>query len=409
MSMSKSTPTTGPEHPVFRRIILIVLDGVGVGALPDAADYGDQDAATLQHVAVAVGGLDLPRMEQLGLGNIAAISGVGEVDSPSGCWGKMVEKSAGKDSITGHWELAGVILDHPFAVYPQGFPAAIIADFVSVTGLRPLGNIAASGTEILKEFGEEHLRTGRPIVYTSSDSVFQIAAHEDVIPPEQLYTLCRKVEKALLPYNICRVIARPFRGKSAADFYRTAGRHDFPRKPAGLTLLDLLTDAGITVRGIGKIGDLFAGQGLSESFPTRDNRDGMATTLRSLVEFEDGLIMVNLVDFDMHFGHRLDSRGFAAALAEFDRWLPDLYSRMTSDDLLIVTADHGCDPTTPGTDHSREYVPLLLWSPALASGAGLGTRETFADVGTTIADNFRLSLPVGKSFLAEIKRCRSQA
>jgi len=388
---------------MFDRIIVIVLDGVGVGALPDAAEYGDQHAATLQHVAAATGGLDLPHLEKLGLGRIAGIEGIAAVTSPAGCWGKMVEKSAGKDSITGHWELSGLILDHPFATFPHGFPEPIIRDFVTATGLTPLGNIAASGTDILKMLGEEHLRTGQPIVYTSSDSVFQIAAHEDIIPPERLYSLCRLTEKILLPYNVCRVIARPFKGSCAADFYRTSGRHDFPRTPAAETVLDLLYRQGIRTCGIGKIGDLFAGQGLADSIPTRDNADGMKTTLRVLEEVDRGLVLVNLVDFDMLYGHRLDSHGFVAALCEFDSWLPTLLQRMKRSDLLVITADHGCDPTTAGTDHSREYVPLLLSSPRLRSAKDLGIRRTFADVGATVADNFQLTLPAGQSFLGELE------
>ena len=388
---------------MFDRVIVIVLDGVGIGALPDAADYGDLGAATLQHVAEAVGGLILPHLNELGLGRIAAIEGVAKTVSPRGCWGKMVEKSAGKDSVTGHWELTGVILDSPFATFPDGFPEPIIADFIAATGFTPLGNIAASGTDILKKLGEEHLRTGQPIVYTSSDSVFQIAAHEDIISPEHLYSLCRLTEEILLPYNICRVIARPFKGSCAADFYRTSGRHDFPRKPVSDTVLDLLSQQGIRTCGIGKIGDLFAGRGLSDSVPTCNNADGMKTTLRILEEINRGLIMVNLVDFDMLYGHRLDSRGFARALHEFDSWLPELLQRMEHSDLLVITADHGCDPTTAGTDHSREYVPLLLSSPALRSAKDLGVRQSFADVGATIADNFRLTLSAGQSFLGELE------
>jgi len=388
---------------MFKRIILIVLDGVGIGALPDASKYGDQDAATLQHIAHAVGGLQLPQLEQLGLGRIAALEGVDAVSYPAGCWGKMVEQSAGKDSITGHWELTGVILDQPFAVYPDGFPESIINDFIAVTGFRPLGNIAASGTDILKTLGEEHLRTRQPIIYTSSDSVFQIAAHEEVIPPEKLYLLCRQVEKILLPYNICRVIARPFKGTCAANFYRTSGRHDFPRKPFEKTVLDRLLMTGIPTVGVGKIGDLFAGKGLSDSYPTINNVAGMGKTLQVLEDYDHGLLMVNLVDFDMLYGHRLDISGFAAALHEFDQWLPKLYDQLTPADLLIVTADHGCDPTTPGTDHSREHVPLLVWSPSMRSSTDLKVRQSFADVGATIADNFHLPLAAGQSFLGELE------
>ena len=388
---------------MFKRIILIVLDGVGVGALPDAEKYGDQSAATLQHVAEAAGGLYLPHLEKLGLGHVVPVTGVAKASVPTGCWGKMVEKSPGKDSITGHWELAGVVLDHPFAVYPQGFPEAIIKAFITETGLRPLGNIASSGTDILAALGEEHLQTGRPIVYTSSDSVFQIAAHEDVISPQSLYSLCRQVEKILLPYNVCRVIARPFQGTNASDFYRTSGRHDFPCKPQSQTVLELLEQQGVATCGVGKIEDLFAGEGLSHSFPTCDNMDGMKKTILALDGINRGLIMVNLVDFDMLYGHRLDSRGFATALQEFDCWLPELMGKMSREDLLIITADHGCDPTTQGTDHSREYVPLLLFSPAVSVPRNLGVRQSFADVGATVAENFHMSLQAGDSFLSNLK------
>ncbi|MFO7578444.1 MAG: phosphopentomutase [Pelovirga sp.] len=389
---------------MFRRVVIIVLDGVGIGALPDAQRYGDQDAATLQHVAAAVGGLHLPQLEALGLGRIAPVHGVARVAAPAACWGKMAEQSAGKDSVTGHWEIAGVILDRPFAVFPDGFPAPIIAAFTAVAGSEPLGNLAASGTDVLRLLGEEHLRTGRPIVYTSSDSVFQIAAHEQVMAPAALYDLCRATFAALAPYNICRVIARPFLGDDAATFYRTAGRHDFPSAPPSPTLLDLLHRAGVTTCGIGKIEDLFAGQGLAMSTPTDGNRMGMAATLRAFAALSDGLIMTNLVDFDMLYGHRRDAAGFAAALTAFDNWLPTLLQELGSDDLLIVTADHGCDPTTPGTDHSREYVPLLAYSPGLHAPVDLGVRATFADLGATVAENFGVRCTHGQSFLADLQR-----
>ena len=387
---------------MFKRIVLIVLDGVGVGALPDAARYGDQGAATLQHVAERASGLFLPHLEQLGLGHITSVKGVKKVLNPVGCWGKMAEKSPGKDSVTGHWELTGVVLDRPFAVFPQGFPEEIISAFIAETGLVPLGNVAASGTDILRELGEEHLKTGCPIVYTSSDSVFQIAAHEEIITPEKLYSICRQTEKILLPYNVCRVIARPFRGTCAVDFYRTTGRHDFPRKPAEKTLLDLLQQQGIITCGIGKIRDLFAGERLAFSYPTTNNLAGMNQTLKVLNTINHGLIMTNLVDFDMLYGHRLDVAGFATALQQFDSWLAQLFEELSADDLLIMTADHGCDPTTSGTDHSREYVPLLLYSRAIAAPQDLGVRQSFADVGATIADNFEILMQNGESFLSEL-------
>lgn len=387
---------------MFQRVVLIVLDGVGVGALPDAASYRDTGAATLPHVAAAVDGLSLPNLQRLGLGNIATLPGVPPHSEPLAAWGKMSEQSAGKDSVTGHWELAGVVLDKPFAVFPEGFPEEIIGAFEQATGLQPLGNIAASGTEVLRRLGEEHLRTGRPIVYTSADSVFQIAAHEEVIPPPQLYRLCRQAERILDPYNVCRVIARPFRGRSADDFYRTAGRHDFPRTPPEPTVLERLCERGVTTRGIGKIHDLYAGRGLSDWSATRDNREGMIQTLDSLKALTGGLIMTNLVDFDMLYGHRLDSRGFAAALGVFDAWLPDCMAALGVDDLLVITADHGCDPTTPGTDHTREYVPVLAFSPRRSCGEKLGIRTTFADIGATLAENFAVSLPRGTSFLKQL-------
>ncbi|PLX96984.1 MAG: phosphopentomutase [Desulfuromonas sp.] len=387
---------------MFKRIIIIVLDGVGVGALPDAATYGDRDAATLQHVAMTVGGLRLPNLERLGLGRIAPIQGVRVLADPRGCWGKMAERSPGKDSVTGHWELAGIVLDQPFATYPEGFPEEIISAFIVATGLRPLGNVAASGTDILRQLGEEHLKTGRPIVYTSSDSVFQIAAHEEIIPREELYAICRKTEKILQPYNVCRVIARPFSGAGAADFFRTNGRHDFSLKPPRPNLLQLLSEHGVETFGVGKIHDLYAGAGLNDFLLSSGNRDGMAKMLTVLSHVESGLIMTNLVDFDMLYGHRLDARGFAGALEEFDAWLPRLIETLRQDDLLIVTADHGCDPTTPGTDHTREYIPLLVTTKKGLDGVDLGTRKSFADVGASVAENFRLHLEHGQSFLSSL-------
>jgi phosphopentomutase len=388
------------ESPApFDRAVIIVLDGVGIGALPDAAVYADEGAATLQHVAAAVGGLQLPTLESLGLGRIAAIQGVAATDEPRACWGKMAEASAGKDSVTGHWELAGLVLEQPFHAYPEGFPEEIIALFAAAAGARPLGNCRDSGTDILCRLGEEHLRSGRPIVYTSVDSVFQVAVHEEVMPPEQLYHLCGQTLEILRPYNVCRVIARPFLGGRADTFYRTHRRRDFSREPHAETLLSLLQAAGIETCGVGKIKDLYAGVGLSRTIATRGNRDGMEQTLKMLAEVKSGLIMTNLVDFDMLYGHRRDCRGFADALAEFDRWLPTLLESLSPRDLLIITADHGCDPVTAGTDHTREYVPLLAYTKALSLGTDLGVRATFADVAATIADIFSIRIAAGKSFL----------
>ncbi len=385
-----------------KRAVVIVLDGVGIGALPDAEAYGDALAATLPHVAAAVGGLELPNLARLGLGHLAEIAGVPAVGTPRGGYGRMIEQSPGKDSVTGHWELAGVRLKQAFQTFPMGFPDEVIDHFTRLAGCRPLGNFAASGTDILRQLGEEHLRTGRPIVYTSTDSVFQVAAHEQVLPPEQLYRLCQDMEQVLLAYNVCRVIARPFVGEGAGSFRRTAGRHDFSQAPPEPTLLDRLQELGITTCGVGKIHDLFSGRGLEMALPTRSNAHGMVETLRALEEVESGLIMTNLVDFDMLYGHRLDAVGFAAALTEFDRWLPGLFSALTTEDLLIITADHGCDPTTTGTDHSREYVPLLVWKKALQQGRELGTRQSFSDVAATVGEFFNLPQIYGKSVLPEL-------
>ncbi len=384
----------------FSRAVLITLDGVGIGALPDAAAYGDAGANTLQHVAAACGGLRLPHLQNLGLGNLLDIPGVPPAAAPSGGYGRMLERSAGKDTTTGHWELAGVIQEQPFPTFPGGFPEEIIAAFRRETGLDPLGNCAASGTEILRQLGEEHLRSGRPIVYTSADSVFQIAAHEAVIPVARLYEICRIARRILDPYRVGRVIARPFVGADAASFKRTPRRHDYSLPPNDETVLDRLAAAGLPVMAIGKIADIYAGRGVADHQASDSNADGMAKTLAALDRQRTGLIFTNLVDFDMLFGHRLDAAGFGRALEEFDRWLPQLMGKLQSDDLVLLTADHGCDPTTPGTDHSREAVPLLAWFPALAKGVALGVRETFADVAATLDELLGVGPgPAGTSFL----------
>ncbi len=380
----------------FQRIILITLDGVGIGALPDAAGYGDENANTLVHVAQHCGGLRLPHLQRLGLGNIIAIPGVPPVARPQAAYGKMRERSIGKDTTTGHWEIAGVIQTEPLPTYPQGFPAEIIQAFERETGLRPLGNLAASGTDIIRHLGEEHLRTGRPIVYTSADSVFQIAAHEEVIPVARLYQICRIARRLLNPYRIGRVIARPFIGSSPADFQRSARRHDFSLPPVAPTVLDRLVEAGLAVYGVGKIRDIFAGRGITDFVYCESNADAMAKTLQAMEQVGRGLVFTNLVDSDMLYGHRLDPAGFGACLEEFDRWLPTLMAAVKETDLVVLTADHGCDPTTPGTDHSREYVPLLIWHSRLASGVALGERQSFADVAATIGEVFDLAIDSGE-------------
>lgn len=382
-----------------RRAIWIVLDGVGLEALPDAREYSDEDAATLPHVAAACGGLNLPNMRNLGLGCLAEIEGVPPASEPAGVYGRLAETSSGKDSIIGHWELAGVVVNKPFATYPQGFPAELVRKFAEITGAEPLGNISAGGLSILKEYGAEHVRTGRPILYTSVDSVFQVAAHEDVLPPEKLYDLCRAVKPLTDEYGIARVIARPFDGDSQGGFRRTAGRKDFPAPPPQKTLLEGLVDKGYMVTAVGKISDLFASRGISRSVATIDNNDGMEKVIAGLAALETGLLMVNLIDFDMVYGHRNDALGFGRALEEFDAWLPQLFNVMRTEDLLVICADHGCDPTTPGSDHTREYVPVLLWSKAMKRGRALGDRQSFSDVAATLADFFRVpGTLAGESF-----------
>ena len=387
------------------RVVWIVLDGVGLEALPDAKDYGDEGAATLPHVASACNGLKLPNLQRLGLGNLADIEGVPPLAKPRGAYGRLAERSAGKDSIVGHWELAGVVLDEPFTTYPQGFPEELVAAFTKLAGVQPLGNVPASGISILKEYGAEHVKTGRPIIYTSVDSVFQIAAHEGVLPPEELYELCQSVKPLIEEYNIVRVIARPFIGSEEDGFRRTPHRKDFPALPPQMTLLDRLTDDGYTVSTVGKICDLFAGRGISHSTSTVDNADGMKKILAELTALGKGLLMANLIDFDMAYGHRKDAIGFGRALEEFDAWLPQLYEEMQPDDLLVISADHGCDPTTPGSDHTREYVPVLIWSKLMQEGVSLGDRPSFADLGATLAEYFGVAgLTAGKSLAGAINQ-----
>ncbi|KFD41975.1 phosphopentomutase [Peptococcaceae bacterium SCADC1_2_3] len=386
----------------IKRVVLVVLDSVGIGALPDAAIYGDEGSHTLANCASFVKGVFLPHLACLGLGNITFISSVPPVLQPAGAYGKMAEKSPGKDTTTGHWEIAGLILDKPFPVYPGGFPPEIIESFQELVGRPVLGNKAASGTEIIVELGEKHLQTGYPIVYTSADSVFQIAAHEEIIPAEKLYFWCQAARSLLQgKHGVGRVIARPFMGPPGA-FYRTARRRDFSLPPFSPTILDGLKDSGLAVFAVGKIKDIFAGQGITHSVTTQNNQEGIDKTLAFLDKKEKGLIFTNLIDFDMLYGHRNDPYGYAKALEEFDTRLPEIIEVLQPDDILILTADHGCDPTTPSTDHSREYVPLLVYGKKVKAGVNLGVRDTFADVAATIADIFNLSSPRGKSFAPEI-------
>lgn len=386
------------------RAVWIVLDGVGIGALPDAVEYGDGGAATLPHVASACGGLTLPHLSRLGLGHLAAITGVSPDPSPQGAFGRMRERAAGKDSISGHWELAGVTLDEAFATYPQGFPEELVASFAALAGSSPLGNIAASGTAILDLYGAEHLRSGRPILYTSVDSVFQVAAHVEVLSESALYRLCAGARQLCDRYRIGRVIARPFQGDPLQGFHRTAGRKDFPMPPPAPTLLDRLAAAGVTVWSVGKLADLFAGRGIARSVPTGNNAEGMMQILDAWQQLPTpGLLAANLIDFDMIYGHRCDAHGFGRALEAFDAWLPELQARLGEDDLLLICADHGCDPLTPGTDHTREYVPVLAWRPGLAQGVPLGERQGFADLGATLAEFFNVEIAEGCGFFGALR------
>jgi phosphopentomutase len=389
---------------IHRRIVLIILDACGIGELPDAYLYGDEGSNTIVNTAKAVGGLKLPNLENLGLGNIEPIPGVNPHREALGNYGKMAELSPGKDSTSGHWEIMGLVLEKPFPVYPDGFPPEIIEPFERTIGSKILGNKPASGTEIIKELGEEHVKTHNPIVYTSADSVFQIAAHEEIIPVNKLYEMCIKARNILKgKHGVARVIARPFVGEPGS-FKRTERRRDFSLPPPEETVLDILKKNGIPVIGIGKIEDLFAGRGLTESIHTKNNSDGMDKLVGAMKKFEKGLLFINLVDFDMLWGHRNNPQAFASGLEDFDTRLPEVLNLLGTDSLLIITADHGCDPTTPSTDHSREYVPLLVYGKSIKNGVNLRIRKSFSDVGKTIAEIFKINgTKNGKSFWNEIK------
>jgi len=369
--------------------------------MPDAGQYGDAGSDTLGNIA-RLRGLKVPNLARLGLGNIKPLRGIAPAEAPAGCFGRCTLASPGKDTTTGHWEMVGIHLERPFPLYPRGFPPEIMNEFEHRIGRTALGNKPASGTEIIQELGAEHMRTGSPIVYTSADSVFQVAAHEEVIPVAELYKICEIARDILRgPNEVGRVIARPFVG-TPGHFTRTPNRHDYAVPPPPGMLLDQLQDRGVDVHSIGKISDVFLGRGIRESEKTKNNTDGMAKTLTAMDQTRGGLIFVNLVDFDQQYGHRNDIEGYGAALEQFDGWLPQFERRLDSGDLAIITADHGCDPTTPSTDHSREYVPLLVAGPRVRAGVNLGLRATLSDIGQTVAANFGASLVKGASFLPEI-------
>lgn len=389
----------------FNKITVIVLDSVGIGELPDADKFGDEGSHTLGHILETVPNTKLPNLQKLGLGNIAALPHLAPVESPMAYFGKMTEVSSGKDTMTGHWELMGLKIETPFQTYPNGFPSDLISRFEQETGRKVIGNKPASGTEILVELGEEHMRTGSWIVYTSADSVFQIAAHEDVVPLSELYEACEIARRLTLePDHMAgRVIARPFVGQPG-DFKRTSNRHDYAVTPPEPTVLNLLKSAGKNVVSVGKINDIFSGEGITASHPTKSNAHGIEETIRLIQEPFTGLLFTNLVDFDSLYGHRRDPEGYARALEEFDAALPALMDKSGENDLLIITADHGNDPTHDGTDHTREYVPLLVYGKSLQTPDNLGVRGTYADLAATIAENFGVQGSIhGKSFLRELQ------
>ncbi|WZY01221.1 phosphopentomutase [Bacillus sp. FSL W7-1360] len=388
----------------FKRIFLVVMDSVGIGAAPDADKFGDEGTNTLGSIATAFNGLDVPNLERLGLGLIAPLEGVEAVKQPEASYGKMQEASLGKDTMTGHWEIMGLHVTEPFRVFPDGFPDELLAEITAFSGRGILGNKVASGTEILDELGEEHMKTGDLIVYTSADSVLQIAAHEEVVPLEELYKICEKARELTLDpkYMVGRIIARPFLGTKGA-FKRTPNRHDYALKPFEPTVMNTLQDAGLDSIALGKISDIYDGEGVTEAVRTVSNDDGMDKLLEQVARPFHGLCFLNLVDFDALYGHRRDVKGYGEALLAFDAQLGSVLSALEEDDLLIITADHGNDPTHTGTDHTRELVPLLVYNKQVQP-VDLGTRQTFADIGATVAENFGVQAPKhGKSFLNQIK------
>ena len=391
------------NNVTFNRILLIVLDGAGIGAMPDAPEWGDAGSDTLGHILESRD-LQLPNLQRYGLGNVRPLQNVPPLPQPEGSYGRCALKSNGKDTTTGHWEMAGIILEQAFPTYPNGFPAVVLDRFVAETQLPGiLGNFAASGTEIIKDLGAEHVATGKPIVYTSADSVFQIAAHEEVIPLDKLYEICETARRILDgEHKVGRVIARPFLGETG-NFYRTENRHDYAVPPPRANLLPALRDEDLDVVCIGKIASIYDSMGVTEDLTAKNNQQSIDQTIRALAEDTRGLIFSNLVDFDMLYGHRRDTEGYARALEHFDASLPQIEAAMGQGDLMIITADHGNDPTFPGTDHTREYAPLLVYGKSARQGVNLGTRASLADIGQTVAENFGLKLTAGKSFLAQVK------
>lgn len=391
-------------HKSFKRIHLVVLDSVGIGEAPDAQSFGDTGSDTLGHIAEKMNGLNMPNLEKMGLSNIRPFQGIQPVTIPSSYYGKMQEASVGKDTMTGHWEIMGLNINQPFKVYPDGFPDELINALEEKTGRKVIGNKPASGTEILDELGQEHMETGAIIVYTSADPVLQIAAHEEIIPLEELYKICEIARELTLEpeFLVGRVIARPFIGQPG-EFKRTTNRHDYALKPFERTVMNELKDENYDVIAIGKISDIFNNEGVTESLRTKDNMDGMDKLAEVVKRDIHGISFLNLVDFDALYGHRRDPIGYGEALEAFDARMPEVLDALTNDDLLIITADHGNDPTFPGTDHTREFVPVLAYSPRFTEGKELPLSETFADIGATIAENFNVSMPkFGRSFLSHL-------
>ncbi|MFE4811704.1 phosphopentomutase [Peribacillus simplex] len=391
-------------NSAFKRIFVIVMDSVGIGEAPDADLFGDKGADTLGHIAERMNGLNMPTLAKLGLGNIREIKGIDKAQQPLAYYTKMKEASTGKDTMTGHWEIMGLNISTPFRVFPDGFPELLVNELEAKMGRGIIGNVPASGTEIIERLGEEHMKTGALIVYTSADSVLQIAAHEDIVPIDELYKICEIAREVTMAdeFKVGRVIARPFTGEPG-NFKRTPNRHDYALKPFNRTVMDELKDSGYDVLAIGKISDIFDGEGVTESLRTVSNMDGMDKLIQTVEQDFKGLSFLNLVDFDALYGHRRDPEGYGKALEEFDARMPEVLDKLNEDDLLIITADHGNDPVHEGTDHTREYVPLLVYSKRFTEGAELPIRDTFADIGATVAANFDVKMPAfGKNILGDL-------